>query len=98
MDSPATKNALLKSNARRFETLGALRGMLNAIAKYNLPVDFIKDREEIVVAMTRDRMEQLAKQYITPDKMTFLIVGDGATQLEPLKSTKLGEPIILKND
>ena len=97
-DLAATKNALLKSNARRFETLGALRGMLNAIAKYNLPVDFIKDREEIVVAMTRDRMEQLAKQYITPDKMTFLIVGDGATQLEPLKSTKLGEPIILKND
>jgi zinc protease len=97
-DLASTKNALLKSNARRFETLGALRGMLNTIAQYNLPLDYIKDHEKIVTEMTRGRMERLAKQYITPDKMVCLVVGDAATQLEPLKTIGLGDPVVLEND
>jgi zinc protease len=97
-DLATAKNALLKSNSRRFETLGALRGMLNTIAKYNLPFDYVKDHEKIVMAMTRDRMEQLAREYITPEKMVCLVVGDAATQLEPLKTIGLGDPIVLEND
>jgi zinc protease len=97
-DLSFTKNVLLKSNARRFETLDALRGMLESIAKYDLPFDYIRDQENIVQKMTIDNHNELARKYINPDKMNYLIVGDAKTQLEPLKSLGFGDPILLDKE
>jgi zinc protease len=97
-DLAFTKSALIQSNARRFETLGALRGMLNQIAEYDLPFDYVKKEEKIVQEMTKDRHKNLAQQYLQPDKMIYLVVGDAATQLEGLKQLGLGEPILLDTD
>lgn len=97
-DLTFTKNALLKSNARRFETLGALMGMLNQIATYNLPFDYIKQQEAVVKNMTLEQHKALARKYIVPDKMIYLVVGDAATQLEPLRELGLGDPILLDTD
>ncbi len=94
----ATKGALILSNARRFETLGALRGMLNTIMTYRLPYDYIKDREQVVRAMTLDRHQELARMYIDPQRMIFLVVGDAETQYELLKQLGLGDPIMLDRD
>jgi zinc protease len=90
-----TKNALIKSNARRFETLGALIGMLNQIATYDLPTDYIKQRESVVQGMTLDEHRQLARKHIRPDGMIYLVVGDAETQLGPLRRLGLGQPILL---
>lgn len=94
-DLEFTKNALLKSNARRFETLGALIGMLNTIAFYDLPADYIKQEEKIIIEMTQDELKALAEKYILPDKMVYLVVGDAKTQMDKLKDLGLGEPILL---
>ncbi len=96
-DLEFTKNMMLKSNARRFETLGALRGMLDNIATYGLPFDYIRDREKVVRDMTVERHNQLAQKYVRPTEMIYLIVGDGATQYEGLKSLGYGDPIMLDN-
>ncbi len=93
-----TRDALVQSNARRFETLGAKRGMLNAIANYGLDHDYIKQREEIVKKMTVEAHKALVEKYIDPNRMIYLLVGDAATQLEPLKELKLGDPILLDKD
>ncbi len=93
-----TKNALVKSNALRFETLGALRGMLNRIANYDLPYDYIKTEEDQIINMTLDEHKNLAQKYIQPDKMIYLIVGDAQTQLEPLKELGFGDPILLDRE
>ncbi|WP_337872488.1 pitrilysin family protein [Ignavibacterium sp.] len=93
-----TKNSLLKSNALRFETLGALRGMLSQIAKYNLPFDYIKNQEKQIQQMTADEHKKLAQKYLQPDKMIYLIVGDKATQYESLKQFGFGDPILLDKD
>jgi zinc protease len=90
-----TKNVLLKSNARRFETLGALRGMIGNIATYGFPSDYIKDQEESVRNMTVESHNTLAKKLIRPDEMIYLVVGDAATQLEGMKSLGFGDPILL---
>lgn len=97
-DLAFTKSALSQSNALRFETLGALRGMLDQIAAYNLPFDYIKQQEKIILDMTKDRHQALAQQYLDPDKMIYLVVGDAATQLEGLKQLGLGDPILLDKD
>jgi zinc protease len=97
-DLEFTKNSLVRSNARSFETLGALRGMLNSIATYNLAFDYIKQREEYVRKFNQDQLKELAQKYIEPNTMTYLIVGDAKTQLQPLKALGFGEPVLLDRD
>ena len=64
-DLAFTQNALIKSNARRFETLGALRSMLDDIARYNLPYDYIKQRERVAAQMTGETLSPHSP-YWTP--------------------------------
>jgi zinc protease len=97
-DLKFTKDALIKSNALRFETIGALRGMLGQIAKYNLPYDYIKNEEKQISEMTLDQHKMIAQKYLHPEKMIYLIAGDKATQLERLKELGLGNPILLDKD
>jgi zinc protease len=92
-----TKSALLKGNARNFETLGNLLSMLNDIALYNLPVDYIKQQEAFVKGLTVEKQLELAKKYIDPSRMYYVVVGDAATQLKELEKVGLGKPILVKN-
>jgi zinc protease len=96
-DLEFTKNALLRSNARAFETLNGLIGVLAQINAYNKPLDYITKEEGIIKAMTLESEKKLAENYLIPDKMIYLIVGDAATQLEPLKKLGFGDPILLKD-
>lgn len=91
-DMDFTKDALLKSNARQFETLWALQGMLETISRYNLPFDYIKKQQEVTRSMNQEDHKNLASKYIHPDQMYYVVVGDAASQLEPLKSLGLGTP------
>lgn len=97
-DFAFTKSALLNANALRFETLGALRGMLDQIALYGLPFDYIKQQERTVAEMSKARHQALAQQYVDPERMIYLVVGDAATQLEGLKQLGWGDPILLDKD
>ncbi len=97
-DLQFTKNALIKSNARRFETLGALRGMLNNIALYNLPFDYVKEQENIIKNMTLDEHKAIAQKYIQPDRMIYVIAGDAKTQMDKLKNLGIGTPVLLDRE
>jgi len=97
-DLQFTKDALIKSNARRFETLGALMGMLDQIATYDLPDDYVKNRETIVREITKVSHRQLAQKYIDPDKMVFLVVGDAKTQMRQLSRLGLGKTNLIDKD
>ena len=91
-----TKNALLKSNARRFETHRSLLGMLQDISTYNKPKDYVKQEESIIMGMTSDQLKDLAQKYLNPDKMFYVIAGDAKTQVKPLKELKIGEVEVVK--
>ncbi|HWR98979.1 MAG TPA: pitrilysin family protein [Prolixibacteraceae bacterium] len=91
-----TRSSLLKGNALRFETLYGLFGMLNTMADYNLPADYIKQEESYVKGLTIDKQLQIARKYIDPAKMYYVVVGDAKTQLEPLEAVGLGKPILYK--
>jgi zinc protease len=91
-----TKNALVKSNARKFETLRSLLSMLQTISMYDLPFDYVKGEEEIVIGMDLDEHMALAQKYIDPSKMYYVIAGDAATQMETLSSLGFGSPILVE--
>ena len=59
--------------------------MLNTISAYNLPVDYIKNEEEIVRNMTIEQHKQLAEKYLTELKriwITTVMNGPHGTQLD----------------
>ncbi len=94
-DLAFTKDAMILSNARRFETAGSLLGMLGQIATYDLPFDYVAQEEETVRNMTLERHRELAQRYLDVDRMIYLVVGDAATQLNALRGLGLGDPILL---
>ncbi len=91
-----TKSALLKGNARNFETLGSLLNMLSTISAYNLPTDYIRQEEAFVRGLTVDEQLELAKKYIDPSRMYYVVVGDAKTQLKDLEKVGLGKPVLVK--
>lgn len=95
-DLAFTKDALLKSNAREFETLNAKQAMLETISMYDLPFAFIARQQEVTRSMTLEKHRSLARKYIEPDKMYYVVVGDAATQLGPLSSLGLGTPELIE--
>lgn len=90
------KDCMILSNALRFETNGSLVGMLATISKYGLPDDYIKQEENVIKSMTIEEHKAITDKYILPDKMYYVIVGDGATQLKPLEKIGFGKPVLVK--
>ena len=94
-DLETTKNFLVKSNARAFETASAKLGMLDNISKYGWRPDYVKEREQIVKAMTLPQVQALSAKYLDPSKMVWLVVGDGKTQLPRMKELGFDEPVVI---
>ena len=92
-----TKSALMKGNALKFETIGDQLSMLNNIASYGLPMDYIKKQEAFVKSLTPGIIREYAVKYIDPARMYYVVVGDAATQLNELEKVGLGKPVLLKD-
>lgn len=97
-DLDFTKNALIKSNARRFETQYSLLGMLQEMSNYNLPKNYIEEEEQIVKGMTLERHMELANKYLDESKMAYVVVGDAATQLEQFEKMGFDEVILVDKE
>lgn len=96
-DLETTKSFLLKSNSRRFETLGAKLNMLEDISDYGWSADYMKDREQIVKDMTIEEISNLARTYANPEKMIYVVVGDAKTQMDRLEALGFGKPVLVNN-
>jgi len=94
-DLVTTKGYYLKSNARRFETFNAKLNVLQNMSQYNLPVNYVQLRAQEVDELTLDKIKSLARKYIHPQKMIYLIVGDAKSQLHRLNELGLGTPVLL---
>ncbi len=70
--------------------------MLQNISMYELPFDYVKGEEDIVLNMDLDQHKMLAQKYIDPTKMYYVIAGDAATQMDALKSLGFGDPVLVE--
>ena len=94
-DLEATKNYLVRSNARAFETLASKIGVLEKISALGLEFDYVVQREQVVRNMTLEDVRALARTYLNPERMVFLVVGDARTQLPGISALGLGTPVLI---
>ena len=97
-DLEFTKNALIKSNARRFETQFNLLGMLQEMSEYNLPANYIESEEQVIRGMTLEQHRALANKYLDESKMAYLVVGDAASQFAQFREMGFDEVLLLDKD
>lgn len=97
-DLDFTKNALIKSNARRFETNYSLLGMLQEMSAYDLDPKYIENEEATVNNMTLEQHKALANKYLDESKMAYLVVGDAATQFQQFKDMGFDEVKLLDKE
>jgi zinc protease len=97
-DLEFTKNAMIKSNARRFETQFSLLGMLQEMSSYDLDANYIEKEEETIKNMTLEQHKELANKYLDESKMAYLVVGDAATQFNQFKKMGFDEVKLLNKD
>jgi zinc protease len=91
-----TKSGLMKSKTRSYESLANLMGMLSTMTSFNLPAGYINQEGEYLKGLTAEKQLEIAKKYLNPSKMYYVVVGDAATQLKGLEKVGLGKPILVK--
>lgn len=97
-DMNSTKTSILRSNTQSYETLGSLVGILQNISTYDLPLDYVQKDESTLKSMDVAEAQRLIAEYMDPDKLIYVVVGDGKTQLKRLNNVGLGKPILVNKD
>ena len=92
------KEALLRGQALKNETLGDKLSMVQEISSLGYADDYKTQQAEQIKGLTLEKVKALSKAHLRPDSMRILVVGDAATQLEGLKSLGFGDPILLDKD
>ncbi|WP_436517075.1 M16 family metallopeptidase [Ekhidna sp. To15] len=94
-DLAKTQTAMIKENARNFETLFNLLGILENISTYNLPMDYIDQEQKTVTEASISSIQATANEYFDLSKYIFVIVGDKATQFDQLRVDGPGDPVLV---
>ncbi|WP_339606690.1 pitrilysin family protein [uncultured Roseivirga sp.] len=94
-DLETTKSFMIKSGARAFETAGAKLNMLENMSEYGWTADYVKERQQIVKDMTVEEIQRLSKEFLDPEKMIWLVVGDAKTQLNKMEQLGFGKPVLI---
>lgn len=97
-DLEVTQSFFTKSQARRFESLGAKLNVLSDIADFDLPYDYVSQQISAVEALSVADVQALAQDYIRPQAMNYVIVGDAETQLERLSELGFGDAVLINED
>ncbi len=94
-DLDLMKDALLRGQALKSETLSDKLGMVNEISTYGYPSDYRARNAAKIADMTLEDFKTLAETYLDPASMRYLVVGDGETQADRLGALGFGDPIML---
>ena len=89
------KDALLRGQALKTETLSDKLGLIGQMSEYGFDADFKATNAERIKNMTLTDVKRLAKDYLRTDAMNYIVVGDAETQAPRLNSLGFGNPVML---
>lgn len=87
-----TRNAMLQSDALKYESPMQKLGFIKRVMEYNLSKNYVADQAKLLNTISKGELNKLAKHYLPYDKMVVVVVGDKAGNFEKLK--KLGYEVI----
>ncbi|CAN5893892.1 hypothetical protein BH23GEM9_BH23GEM9_35140 [soil metagenome] len=85
------RNFLAMSYPSGFQSVAGIAARLGDMVMYNLPPDFFNGFVINVLAVTRQDVERVARQYIDPDNVAIFIVGDRQVIEQQVREQNLGE-------
>jgi zinc protease len=74
----------------RLQTTAGVAARLVDLAVYDLPDDYLDHYRDRVTAVTADEVLRAAREYVHPDEMLALVVGDADSIRGPLEALGLG--------
>jgi zinc protease len=77
--------------AGSFETVQQLSGAYSNILQYGLPEDYYNTFTQKALALTPDSANEIAKKYILPDHLIWVVVGDMSKVEAGVRELNLGE-------
>jgi zinc protease len=89
------RSAMLQGMDRRFESTRALATYLDELGRYDRADDFLVQRRAMIETIGADELARLAAEYLHPERMTILVVGDKQKILPDLQALNLGEIVEL---
>ncbi|MBV9774423.1 MAG: insulinase family protein [Gemmatimonadetes bacterium] len=81
----AAKSFLAGSFPLRFETAGQTASQLATVRLLGLPVESLKVFTDRVSAVTVADVQRVARQYLHPDRVAIVVVGDASKIMTPLQ-------------
>ncbi len=72
----AMKNALIQRDALSYETLGQKADFINQVLLNNYPLDYKLTQSQILASLTLQKVNEIIKQTLNPQKMFIVLVGD----------------------
>jgi zinc protease len=88
------KQRMIQGFPHRFETTFGVAGQLAVLIAEDLPDDEFARYQGRVLAVTKADVDRVVREYITPEKMALLAVGDRSQIEGPLKSLPFVEGIV----
>ncbi|HET7617633.1 MAG TPA: hypothetical protein VFK20_03920, partial [Vicinamibacterales bacterium] len=89
------KAALTQGYARNFETAQQVARAVAQLALFGLPDDYFEQFVPRVNAVTADDVLRVAREYLDPERMAIVIVGDRDVVESDLNALPYGTPIPL---
>jgi zinc protease len=77
--------------AGQFETVGQLAGAYSQIIQYGLPEDYFNTFTQKAMALTPEEANAIAKKFIQPDHLVWVVVGDMSKIESGIRQLNLGE-------
>jgi zinc protease len=74
-----------------FETVQELAGAYSTILQYNLPEDYYNTYTQKVLSLTPEGANTMAKRFILPDHLIWVVVGDMSKVEAGIRSLNLGD-------
>ncbi|HET9682941.1 MAG TPA: pitrilysin family protein [Gemmatimonadaceae bacterium] len=77
-----------------FETTGSIAYQMLPLVTYGIPLDFYDTAVQKIGAVTQADVQRVARQYVNPDRLTIVIVGDRKLIEPGLRALNPGEIVI----
>jgi predicted Zn-dependent peptidase len=97
-DLNKAKNYVALSYPSDFEGVQNMAAMIDDKVFYGLPDSYFNDYTKNILAVTMDDVKRAAQNYVQPENMVIVLVGDRSKIEAGVKALKLGKIINLKRE